>query len=501
MSFLETLKQEANMTTTLNGAATHRSTGDACLDFFAVAGGMRYRTRQDQIRLFERAYIETPELAMKLLFHIRDIRGGMGERQLFRTLLRHVAKVWPESAKKNVHLIAEFGRWDDLLCLMGTPAQKEVIEVIQKQLDKDLEACQRRENGDETAEVSLLAKWLPSCNTSSHYTRKQAARLIKALHMDARHYRKMLTLLRRHSCITERYLTRNETHKICYEAVPANAMLKYRKAFARKDTERFEVYIDEASKGNVKMHSDTLYPYQIVRTCMSHHFWSHSDSSILEDKLLDTLWKNFSTEIGSQNSISIIDVSGSMYGSRGPIKPIVMALSLGLYYAERCEGPFHNHFITFSEKPRLVEIHGESLEDKLWYIQYSDWGFCTNLSSVFDLILQSAIKSNATPEEMPSVLYVFSDMEFDVAFRDPNKTVYDNARILYERHGYQLPAVVFHNVNSWQMQTPVTAHTRGTALVSGASTASLKEKFDGNTTPMEHMLRVLNSNRYKEVHA
>ena len=100
MSYLDKLKTEANYTRTLNGAKTHGSTGDACLDFFAVAGGMRYRRPSEQIRLFERAYIETPDLAMKLLFHLRDIRGGMGERRLFRTLMRHVAFTWPESARK-----------------------------------------------------------------------------------------------------------------------------------------------------------------------------------------------------------------------------------------------------------------------------------------------------------------------------------------------------------------------------------------------------------------
>ena len=171
MSYLENLKTEANYTRTLNGAKTHGSTGDACLDFFAVAGGMRYRRPADQINLFERAYIETPELAMKLLFHLRDIRSGMGERKLFRTLLRHVAFTWPGSARKNVTYIAEFGRWDDVLCLLGTPSEKQAVQVIKDQLAKDEAALKRREAGEEDAHISLLAKWMPSDNTSSPRTR------------------------------------------------------------------------------------------------------------------------------------------------------------------------------------------------------------------------------------------------------------------------------------------------------------------------------------------
>ena len=174
MSYLESLKTEANYTRTLNGAKTHGSTGDACLDFFAVAGGMRYRRRNDQITLFDRAYIEAPELAAKLLFHLRDIRGGMGERALFRTLLRHVAFAWPETAKKNVKFVADFGRWDDLLCLLGTPAEEEAVRVMKLQLADDMAALKKRELGDENAHISLLAKWLPSDNTSSPKTPKKA---------------------------------------------------------------------------------------------------------------------------------------------------------------------------------------------------------------------------------------------------------------------------------------------------------------------------------------
>ena len=179
MSYLENLKKEANYTYTLNGAKTHSSTGDACLDFFAVAGGMRYRSRLDQRRLFERAYIENPELAMKLLFYIRDIRGGMGERKLFCTLLKHVAINWPESAQKNAVYVPEFGRWDDLLCLLRTPAQQIAIDVIRKQLEEDEAALKRREAGEEDAHISLLAKWLPSDNATSPKTKEKARRLMQ----------------------------------------------------------------------------------------------------------------------------------------------------------------------------------------------------------------------------------------------------------------------------------------------------------------------------------
>lgn len=493
MSFRDALMEEANVTQTLNGAKTHRSSGDACLDFFAVAGGMRYRKPDAQIALFNRAYIESPDLAMKLLFHIRDIRGGMGERKMFRTLLRHVAKAWPESTQKNVRYVAEYGRWDDLLCLLGTPAQEEAVRVIREQLDADMQALEKRMAGDLNAHISLLAKWMPSINTSSRRTRQNAQRLCKLLDMDAYTYRKTLAALRAHIGLTERYLTRQTPEKVQYHAVPAGAMFKYRAAFHRNDGRRFGEYLQQVASGDASMHADTLFPYQICRPLIQ-------DQYVVAD-VLEALWRSMSHEVGNRNALSVIDVSGSMYWSDAELTPATVSQAMGIYCAERCQGLFHNMFITFESVPHLLEIKGDTLQDKLRYLKYAPWGGSTNLEAVFELILRAAVDANAPQEELPDVLYIFSDMEFDMAVRDADKTVYENARELFEAFGYRLPAVVFHNVNSWQMQTPVTAHTRGAAMTSGASVSALREKFDGNVTPLDHMLRVLNSKRYAPITA
>lgn len=498
MSYLESLKTEANYTRTLNGAKTHGSTGDACLNFFAVAGGMRYRRRNDQIALFDRAYIETPELAAKLLFHLRDIRGGMGERSLFRTLLRHVAFAWPETVKKNAKYIAEFGRWDDLLCLLGTPAEEEAVRVIKLQLAEDMAALKKRELGDGDAHISLLAKWLPSDNTSSPKTCAKARKLMKALGMNSRAYRAMLTSLRARIGLVENHLTKKQPAKVNYEAVPAQAMLKYRCAFAKKDGKRFGGFLSQVKNGSKRFHADTLFPYEVLRPFFNGCSWSVTDPKGMA--ALEALWNCLPGEIGSANAISVVDTSGSMYWAE-KLKPALISQAMGLYCAERCPGIFHNHLITFESNPHLVEIHGETLRDKLRYIGTLPWGGSTNLEAVFELILRTAVESGAKQEEMPAVLYIFSDMEFNCAMRNADKTVYDNAKELFEAFGYRMPAVVFHNVNSWQMQAPVTAHTRGAALQSGASTHALKEKFDGNITPMDHMLRVLNAERYSMIHA
>ena len=499
--FLKALKENASKTRTLNGAVAYATTSDACLDLFSVAGGMRYRSPYDQIRLFDKAYIENPELAMKLLFYIRDIRQGMGERQLFRTLIRHVAKAWPESARKNVHLISEFGRYDDMFCLMATKSEDEVVRVIKEQLEADLAALDERKNGNVKAPVSLLAKWMPSINTSSARTRGIARRLVSLLKMTEYSYRKTLSKLRANIGLTERYLTENKPEKVKYHTVPAGAMLKYRSAFETKDCKRFHDYLSEVSAGKKKIHCGNLFPYELVRPFFGGYMSIKED--IRGEDVLEVLWKNLPADFGNENAISVIDTSGSMYWTsrEDAVTPALISQSLGLYHAERCKGRFHNHFITFESEPHLIEIHGSTLKDKIRYIQSADWGGSTNLEAVFTLILDTAVKAHCRQDEMPSVLYIISDMEFNIAVRDSDKSVYGNAQATFKKAGYELPAVVFINVNSWQMQAPVSANQKGAALASGMGTSTFKEKFDGNMTPMSHMLKVLMSERYKDVHA
>ena len=499
MNYLESLETEAGYVKTLNGAKTHGTSGSACLDLFAVAGGMRGRSARDLTMLFDLAYLEDPDLAMKLLFYIRDIREGLGEREIFRTLVRHVAKTWPESAKKNVGLIPEYGRYDDLMCLMRTSSQKAVVRSIKDQLEEDLAALAQREGGNKNAHISLLAKWLPSINASSPRTRGQARVLCETLGMSKTEYRRILTKLRAAIGITERYLTEKKTDEICYEAVPAGAMLRYRNAFSRRDGRRFLEYIGDAGEA---IHSDTLYPYEILRPYFKNGWYLSERVKVPGEKILNALWNSRDGVVADQNAISVIDTSGSMYyGRPGNPTPALISQSLGLYYAERCEGLFHNMFITFESRPHLLKIRGNTLRDKICSIQCADWGGSTDMEAVFDLILKAAVKANAPQEEMPSTLYIISDMEFNCAVRDPDKTVFDNAKEKFAAYGYKMPAVVFQNVNSWQMQVPVRAHEKGTALTSGAGTNSMKHKFDGNVTPMEHMLRVLNSSRYAAVQA
>jgi len=247
------------------------------------------------------------------------------------------------------------------------------------------------------------------------------------------------------------------------------------------------------------MHADTLFPYEVLRPYFKDGYWGSFSTN---DDVLEMLWQSMAATPGDMNAISVVDTSGSMYmGLPGSPRPALISQAMGIYCAERCKGIFHNLIITFETNPHLVELHGRNLSEKLRYLKSVPWNGSTNLEAVFNLILNAAVNANADQSEMPSVIYIFSDMEFNCATGCPDKTVFENARERFEKAGYRLPAVVFHNVNSWQHQVPVRAHTRGAALTSGASVKVLNEKFGVDTTPMSHMLRVLNSKRYAQIHA
>ena len=482
---LNELKIEANRTLTENGAATLRSTGSDCLDLFATIGALRNAEDQEIIVRFARAYAEDRDLAMKMLFYSRDIRGGLGERRVFRTILKHLADMQPESVRKNLHLVSEYGRWDDLTVLFGTKCEKEAMAVIRDQLAKDLAALDAGEN------ISLMAKWLPSVNTSNAAAVKDGKRIAKALGMKDAEYRRTLVRLRAKIRIIENNL-RQKDYTFEYSAQSSRAMLKYRKAFRRNDEERYTAFLERVSKGEETIHTGTLYPYDIVERALRFR----GDDT--ERKALDVTWNALEDYAPQGNALCVIDGSGSMYGGGTPI-PATIALSLGMYFAERCKGEFHNHFITFSHNPKLVEIKGKDLVERVQYCETFNECANTNIQKVFELILSTAVKNRLPQEELPETLYFISDMEFDYCADNAKLTNFEHAKKLFEDHGYQLPKAVFWNVQSRNQQQPVSMNEQGVILVSGCSPRIFTMVASGQFDPAEFMKEVLLGERYAPV--
>ena len=484
---LEHLKNEANRTYTENGAVTYATTYSDCLDLFATIGALRSSNEQEIISRFVRAFTEDPNLALKTLFFARDVRGGLGERKVFRVCLQWLAHNAPASAKKNIPYVAEFGRWDDLLSLLGTPCEKDTLQFVKKQLEADLESM---DMGDD---VSLLAKWLPSVNASNAQTIAYAKKIARFLGMTDATYRKTLVKLREHIRIIENSL-REKDYTFDYSKQPSKAMFKYRKAFYRNDGERYGEFLGKVSRGEAQLHTGTLTPYEIIKP----FFYEHVDDQ--EASAIDATWNAQEDFTRDENALVVIDGSGSMYSRSDPM-PATVALSLGIYYAERNTGAFHNHFITFSERPQLVEIKGETILEKVRYCHDYNEVANTNIQKVFELILRTAVNNNVPQSEMPSTLYIISDMEFDCCARGAELTNFEYAKKIFAEAGYDLPRVVFWNVQSRNKQQPVTQNEQGVALVSGCSPRIFSMLKSGILSPLGYMLDILGAERYEKIAA
>ena len=486
---LEMVRNEANTAFTENGAVSNASTGSECLDLFAAIGALRSAADEEIRNIFLRAYAEDADLAVKTLFFARDIRGGLGERRVFRVILKWLADNEPETCRKNLVYVAEYGRYDDLLSLAGTACEQDMIRLIRDQLIRDQEALN---SGNE---VSLLGKWLPSVNASNAETVRTAKRIARALGMTDAGYRKLLSALRARIRILENNL-REKDYSFDYEAQPSKALFKYRKAFLRNDAERYQAFLNRVEADPAVMHTGTLAPYDIIAPIVSERNRPFSEQ---ERRSMDVTWNAQENFTGAENALVVVDGSGSMYWEGTPV-PAAVAQSLGIYFAEHNTGAFRNHFITFSSSPKLVQIKGRDIAEKVRYCMSFNDCSNTNLEKVFDLILNTAVKNRLPQEELPAKLYIISDMEFDCC-EQADVTNFRSAKRKYAEHGYVLPQVVFWNVQSRNRQQPVTQNEQGVCLVSGCSAQIFSMLKSDTLNPYRFMMEVLTSERYAPVAA
>ena len=304
-------------------------------------------------------------------------------------------------------------------------------------------------------------------------------------------YRRVLSQLRAEIRIIENNL-RERDYSFDYSKQPSKAMMKYRRAFLRNDEIRYKDFLSRVEKGEAVMHTGTLYPYDVIRPVLS-------EMSADERRSVNAAWNSLEDFTDGENALAVIDGSGSMYYTGAP-KPAEVALSLGVYFAEHSRGMFAGHFITFSSKPRLVEIKGRDIFEKIRYCMSFNEAANTNIKAVFDLILMTAVKNRLPQNQRPKTLYIISDMEFDCCAENADITNFEYAKRAFSSHGYKLPQVVFWNVQSRNMQQPVTMNEQGVTLVSGAS-PRVFSMIKAGMSPMSLMLETLSNEIYAEIKA
>jgi len=477
---------ESPLTLTANGALCLGGTGSAILDLFAKCGAMRGR-QKDLIGLFLRAVKESPSYAMRCLFYLRDIRGGQGERELFRSCMRTLAASGEpflmKLAGRNMRFIPEYGRFDDVVKIFeGTPLQGAAMRMVKVQLQRD----------SESESPSLLAKWLPSENASSLETKRLASVVFTELEMPPRKYRKTLSGLRKKIDVVERRMSRKQFGSIDYGKVPSLAFKKYAPAFHKRDGERFRTFLGQVESGEKTVNAAALYPYDLVRP----FFNRGAVVSDEEARSLDVQWKALPDFLPKgENAIVVVDTSGSMMRGCASVPPICVAVSLGIYIGERMP---HKSFISFSDEPEVIPIRGATLRDKCENMSCAHWDMNTNLQKVFDLLLNMALMHRMDRRCAITKLFIISDMQFDQATAGNGRTNFQEIERKYAAAGLKRPDICYWNVNASVNGSEVAKDESGAFLVSGCSPSVLKSAMVG--TPVNFMMEVLNGERYKRIH-
>lgn len=463
---------------TANGMRARSTTSSAALDLFGSIGALRGK---NVIPQFEAAFNENQDLALRIAQWARDVRGGSGERQLYRDILLWLEANQPRLLVESRLLdnLPELGRFDDLLIFTNPEVKYKAFGIIAKALDAG--------NG-------LAAKWLPRKGP-------QAVELRRAFGLTPKEYRKMLVNLTK---VVESDMCAKNWNEINFSHVPSVAMSRYMTAFHRNAPEAFQAYKDALKRndGTAKVNASAVYPYNVTKMIGSAQDLSYGYSygrgnPYAFNQVAQSMWEALPNYMNDKNAIAVVDNSGSMTApiSGSGVTCMDVAVSLGLYVASKSKGAFRDLSITFSDDAKFVK-HSGDLNERMYQVTSAKWG-STNLHSVFDLILRHALKNNVSQEEMPAMVLIMSDMQFNYCQRHDDSAL-QMIRRKYEDAGYEMPQVVFWNLNDYGNK-PVKFNDAGVALISGFS-ASLMESVLAvdvdKFTPESVMLKAVGKDRY-----
>lgn len=482
-----------NMTFTENGALCYSSSGNALVDYNAMASQMRAARSGVIHEAMRKAYVQDPVKSVKLMFQTGDVRGGKGERNAFNCSFDWVAEKHPQVAAELLELIPEYTRWDNLVRLTVCKNRKvaeRATQLVVSQLEKDKKALETGE------EISLLAKWMPSLQTKKEEHKVIVRHLLKALQLQERQYRKLLSGLRGHLQVMEKVMSEKNCDSIDMEKMTAKQQLRYGAYLNRVLPEKRREYIRAVLRGEKKMNAGVLNPVEILHAYIRDIYRYEEDwgcpwgiahkVDCKENEDLEALWKMLPDRTGGNGSTLVIrDGSGSMYRPFGKSSTLLVeaADACAIYCAEHMRGTFHNHFLTFSSRPQLVNLDGcNTLQEKILRLrQYSD-ATNTDLEATFDLLLDAAVREGLSREELPKYLLILSDMEFDDAREDcsygcrhrDKKTLFAVIREKWESAGYQMPTLVFWNLNGRRTLFPEVDAENGIIFLSGFSTKEME---------------------------
>ena len=473
-TFAQAATIQSTRTETTNGMGAFTTTGSELVDLFYTIGSAR-NAQERVVELFDAAYRTDPTSALRTLFWARDVRGGAGERQTFRTILLSLEKNEPQTLVRLLPFVAEYGRFDDLLIFSNPAVKNAAYGIIAGALNAG--------NG-------LAAKWAPREKSAK---RAVAVELAQFMGLSSKQYRKLLAT---GSSTVEDKMCAKQWDDINYGHVPSVASARYAKAFGRHDQEGYTAYLEAVKKGEAKINASAIFPHDVLKGCAT------SPDTVIAQ------WDALPDYMGDTAVFPMIDVSGSMGCPAGGTKTTCMdvAIALGLYVATKQKGAFKDLYLTFDDNPKIIKAEGTIVE-KARQCRNAPWGGSTNVEAGLKLILGVATDHKVAQEDMPKYLIIFSDMQFNQAttgyssYRGyKSDTMMETSKKLYEAAGYEMPTVIFWNLNGEYGNQPATATEGNVLMVSGFATPMIKSVLAGKVAnPLDLVLEVINSPRYAQI--
>ena len=454
--------QKANQTYTENGDVTMNTSSNSCVDMFFKIGAARSWKKDKIIAMFQAAWNENQDAAIRILLWARDAREGAGERRVSREIFEYIDEHSTDVARAIIRKIPELGRMDDLFIFKYN--REAAFYTFALEL---------------TNNNSLAAKWAPRERSKNKVIARELAAY---LGLTMKEYRKFISQM---SNTVEQQLCAKKFDEIEYDKVPSKASLKYSKAFHRHDPKGYTKFIENVNNGTAKINAGAVFPYDVLK------------SSLSGDKAAEVMWKNLPDFVPENLSfIPMIDTSGSM-GHRvsDGLTAMTVASSLGIYLSERNKSEFKNLFLTFSSEPRFGRIPNTNLSHKHREICSANWQMSTDVDKAFNLVLETAFNNNVPQEDMPDFLIILSDMQFNAYGGDT--PVAERTRDKFKSCGYKLPNIIWWNIASRGDVTPVSFNDKGMALVSGFSPSIVKNLLQGEVTPISIMNKTIMVERYQ----
>ncbi|KAF9276569.1 hypothetical protein BGZ88_001640 [Linnemannia elongata] len=466
---------DPNMTITQNGAPTFASTENACLDFFfEVLKGTDANT---VTRLARAAWAQSPLDTLRLIFQLRSIIHGKGDRKEFYYCMDFLRQEHPRTLLFNLRYIPDHGYWKDLLNWLVFEVRQDRTDFLlttrpakpKKAPRPTITPKPRRHRIQNAGKVQGEVKVPTTKVTKTSEDRKraiEAAEERNRQHSAKAKEERLAKIETRLGCARDAF-KKNEFYRVLHLEVArlfANALVRDKArlkkgqsvSLAAKWCPSLNQFHDNQTLIASTI-AQILYPTKLtgedhatyvnrVRQLYRQEYYVplRKATPVLETFMTSDRWneiiynrvpavamKNNKERFEAHDKERFAEYLGSV--SKGettiasqallPHQLVTEATSLLNVDREELrvktvEAQWKSYVDRLAESGKMdstIAICDVSGSMSVQSLRNMDWGYNTDLQKAFGLVLERAVAKKLPKEEMVKTMFIFSDMEFDQA--------------------------------------------------------------------------------------